>query len=114
MILRLVSLKIHPDKVEEFKQFFETIYDRIRAAQGCLSLRVVADLEGLGEFFTVSEWESPAALEAYKNTAFFQETWSRVKTFLRDRPWAQSFHVLLDEKRKALTSGNGKPDYASG
>lgn len=114
MIVRLVALKIHPDKVEEFKQYFETIYDRIRAAQGCLSLRVVADLEGLGEFFTVSEWESPAALEAYKDSAFFQETWPRVKTFLRDRPWAQSFHVLLDEKRKALTGGNGKPDFAPG
>lgn len=114
MIVRLVSLKIHPDKVEEFKQFFETIYDRIREAQGCLSLRVVADLEGLGEFFTVSEWESPAALEAYMNTAFFRGTWPRVKTFLRDRPWAQSFHVLLDEKRQALTGGDGKPDYAPG
>jgi len=114
MIVRLVSLKIHPDKVEEFKQFFETIYDRIREAQGCLSLRVVADLEGLGEFFTVSEWESPAALEAYKDSAFFRETWPRVKTFLRDRPWAQSFHVLLDEKRKALTGRDGKPDYAPG
>lgn len=114
MILRLVSLKIHPDKVEEFKQFFETIYDRIRAAQGCLSLRVVADLEGLGEFFAVSEWESPAALEAYMNSAFFQETWPRVKTFLRDRPWARSFHVLLDEKRKALTGRKGNLDYTPG
>jgi len=114
MIVRLVSLKIQLDKVEEFKQFFETIHDRIREAQGCLSLRVVADLEGLGEFFTVSEWESPAALEAYKNSAFFQETWPRVKSFLRDRPWAQSFHVLLDEKRQALTGGDGKPDYAPG
>jgi len=27
-----------------------------------------------------------SALEAYKNSAFFRETWSRVKTFLRDRP----------------------------
>lgn len=114
MIVRLVALKIQLDKVEEFKQFFGTIYDGIRAAQGCLSLRVVADLEGLGEFFTVSEWESAAALEAYKNTAFFRETWPRVKTFLRDKPWAQSFQVLLDGKRKALTGGNGKPDYAPG
>lgn len=36
MIVRLVSLKIHPGKPEEFRQFSETIYHRIREARGTL------------------------------------------------------------------------------
>jgi quinol monooxygenase YgiN len=98
VIVRLVRLKVDPKKVEEFKALFESLYDGIRAHRGCISLRLITDLEGLGEFFTLSEWESPEALEAYRQSFFFRETWPRVKAFLKEKAWAQSFHILLGGK----------------
>lgn len=96
MIVRLVSLKVSPERASEFRAYFETLYERIRSQRGCLSLRLVGDAGGDGHFFTISEWEGPDALEAYRQSAFFRESWPRVKSFLHERPWAQSFHIVLD------------------
>ncbi len=100
MIVRLVSLKVPPERANEFRAYFETLYERIRTQRGCLSLRLVADEGGDGQFFTISEWEGPDALEAYRKSAFFRESWPRVKSFLHERPWAQSFHILLDGQER--------------
>lgn len=97
MIVRLVSLKVDQERVEDFRKFFEGLYAGIKAHQGCLYLQLVRDLEGLGEYFTISVWESLETLDNYRNGPFFKETWPKVKTFLREKAWAQSFEVILDE-----------------
>ncbi|MBI2844955.1 MAG: antibiotic biosynthesis monooxygenase [Chloroflexi bacterium] len=102
MIVRLVSLKVDKERIEEFRKHFEGIYEDIKAHQGCLYLQLVRDLEGLGEYFTISVWESLEALENYRNGPFFKDTWPKVKTFLREKAWAQSFEVILDDNAPRL------------
>lgn len=101
MIVRLVSLRVDPERAAEFKKYFERLYDHIRAHAGCLFLQLVEDIQGQGDFFTISEWENAEVLEAYRTGSFFRSTWPVVKSFLREKAWAQTFHIVLDGDRRA-------------
>jgi len=97
MLVRLVSLKVKPGQADAFREFFATIFDRVASSPGCLHLRLVQDADGGDDFFTISQWISTDALEAYRQSDFFKRVWPQVKTFLREKPWAQSFQVVLGD-----------------
>lgn len=97
MIVRLVSLKFHPQHRERFLQLFEQVYPQIRARPGCLALHLVAEADGAADFLTISIWRSPEDLEAYRQSDVFGEVWPQVREMLRERPWAASYHLVAGD-----------------
>ncbi len=58
MIKRIVKLEIKPNKVDEFKQFFENNKSQILTFDGCESVTLLQDVNDDCTFFTHSFWKS--------------------------------------------------------
>ena len=108
MIVRLVCMKIKPEKLEEFRRVYEEACDRIRAFPGCMFLQLLLDMEGEGNLYTISHWRSLEDLETYRSSAFFRGVWERLKPLFRERPWAQSTTVLVDSSKMKRAAEDGR------
>jgi quinol monooxygenase YgiN len=96
MIVRLVCMKVKPERMAEFRRIYEEVCDRIRAFPGCTFLQLLADTDGESNLYTISHWRSAEDLDGYRHSAFFRGVWERLKPLFRDKPWAQSTTVLID------------------
>ena len=103
MIIRLVCMRVKPEKLAEFQAIYAGVCDRIRNFPGCLHLQLLLDTDGEGNLYTISHWRSAEDLDTYRHSPFFRGVWGRLKPLFRDRPWAQSTTVLIDssENKKA-------------
>ena len=81
MILRIVKMNVNSSHVDDFASVFQSVKPRILTQEGCLSVRLFHDAESPNVIFTVSRWTSVEALDAYRSTSFFQDTWMKVKVF---------------------------------
>ena len=102
MIKRIVKLTFEVDKVEAFTAIFEKSRLNIRRFPGCNYLEVWQEKNQPNVFFTYSFWESEAALDQYRHSALFQDTWSQTKKLFADKPmaWTVELHDIVrpDEK----------------
>jgi quinol monooxygenase YgiN len=114
VIVRLVCMKIQPEKLAEFRRIYEEACDRIRTFPGCAFLQLLADTDGECNLYTISHWRSAADLEAYRHSAFFKGVWERLKPLFRDKPWAQSTTVLIDSSEIKRAAYLAAPDVRSG
>ncbi len=69
---------------------FEQSKEKIRAFPGCLHLELLCDLDKANVRMTYSLWESPEALERYRQSELFQTTWTATKKLFADKPVAFS------------------------
>lgn len=70
-------MNFREEETAGFLEVFEASKEQIRHFPGCHYLRL---LRGEGNiFFTHSHWESPEALEAYRNSELFRTTWAKTK-----------------------------------
>ena len=67
------------DKVPELLAMFEERKNSIRNFPGCTHLELLRDIDNPDTFFTYSHWEAPAALEQYRVSDFFKDTWKFTK-----------------------------------
>lgn len=83
------------DAVLAFRnEVFEHSKDRIRAFPGCRHMELLQDATVPNVLFTLSLWDSEGALEAYRQSALFQDTWAKTKVLFAARPEAWSMVVL--------------------
>ena len=75
MLVRIVKMTFRQDAVDNFRDFFQTRKESIRAFKGCNHLQLWQDSTELNVFFTYSLWENETALLHYRNSAFFRDTW---------------------------------------
>ncbi len=94
MIKRIVKLTFQPDLVPAFMTVFEESKAKIRAFEGNLHMELLRDLAQPNVLFTLSLWENEEALERYRQSELFQQTWARTKVLFADRPAAWSVEVL--------------------
>lgn len=94
MVKRIVKLTFHPQLVPEFLALFEDTKDRIRHFPGCLHLELLQESSRHDVFFTFSIWQDEAALNAYRASDLFEDTWARTKALFRDKPEAWSLEVV--------------------
>lgn len=90
MIIRIVKMGFQPEHVNRFLEVFEQSKAHIAAMPGCKSLSLLRDKHDPCLFFTYSEWEDEKFLEAYRNSAFFEEVWKQTKVLFSIRPEAWS------------------------
>ena len=93
MLVRTVRLTFAPDAVEAFLARFDESAPQIRAYPGCRHLELWRDAHAPAVFTTLSHWDDPAALDAYRESDLFTSTWAAVKPLFADRPRAHSYRV---------------------
>jgi hypothetical protein len=95
MIKRIVKMSFHPELVDTFlMEVFETSKRKIRAFPGCHRMELLRDTHQPNVLFTLSIWENEAALDTYRHSELFQDTWAKTKVLFNDRPQAWSTDVI--------------------
>ncbi len=93
MIKRIVKLTFQEDKIDDFIQIFEERKSKIRNTEGCHHVELLQGMAPTNIFFTFSIWENEAALNNYRHSPLFQETWAKTKALFSDKPeaWTLTF-----------------------
>ena len=79
-----------PEKVEEFKAFFQTIEAKITSNPGCHHVELCKDSKLDHVYYTFSKWESEEDLERYRHSELFEEVWAKTKRMFGGKPSAYS------------------------
>jgi len=95
MLVRIVKMTFKEECIETFKTFFEGRKDSIRAFEGCTHLELWQDRSHINIFFTYSYWINEEALNNYRNSHFFNETWQQTKQMFAAKPEAWSVNQLV-------------------
>jgi len=94
MLVRLVRLTIAPQHRARFLRLFDDAAPTIRAVDGCHHLELWADARYPNVLTTYSVWRDADALNAYRDSAFFNKTWAETKTLFAAPPRALSHTVV--------------------
>ena len=94
MITRVVKLTFSPEDLNAFKQQFDSIKHIIIEMPGCQEVRLLQNTKYENVLFTISKWESEAALNAYRKTTFFKETWANTSAKFCALPQAWTLNEL--------------------
>ena len=89
-MIRIVKMHFREEKADEFLAFFHTIYPKISTFPGCTGLELLRDENNPAIFFTYSHWVDASALEAYRNSELFKDTWARTKAMFAQKGEAWS------------------------
>lgn len=90
MIVRIVKMTFRPEEVPAFLSLFDERKELIRNFEGCSHLELWRETGKEHVFFTYSHWEGEAALDHYRFSGFFKDTWSRTKALFAEKPEAWS------------------------
>ena len=83
------------DQVDTFlADVFEHSKASIRAFPGCIHMELLRRLDAPNVLFTLSFWENEAALETYRQSELFQDTWRKTKALFADKAEAWSVEVI--------------------
>lgn len=94
MIKRIVKLTFHAENTEAFITIFENSKSLIRSFPGCQHVELLRDKKQPSIFFTFSLWDSESALENYRQSELFQNTWKKTKALFSDKPAAWTVELL--------------------
>lgn len=94
MIKRIVKMTFLPEHVPQFLELFDQVRDRIRDQPGCHHVELWRDIHSPNELMTYSIWESEEDLNAYRETALFEEVWRITKSYFADRAQAWSIQMI--------------------
>jgi quinol monooxygenase YgiN len=87
-------MSFRPEAVSVFLELFNETADKIKASDGCLELSIFSDCSSPAVLFTISRWENEAALDNYRNSELFTNTWSRTKPLFAEKAKAWSLERL--------------------
>lgn len=90
MILRIVQMTFEKDKVQEFQNLFEERKLLIRNFEGCRHLELWQSAQDDAIFFTYSMWDSEDALNHYRFSELFKDTWAKTRALFAEKPQAWS------------------------
>lgn len=96
MITRIVKMHFKQGHVEDFKQLFEEVKMRIAHFPGCYGLTLLQDHHLPQTFFTYSIWEDEKALDNYRKSDLFAETWKKTKVLFDSNAQAWTTNELFN------------------
>lgn len=83
------------DSVQTFiSEVFEQSKARIRAFEGCQHMELLQHKTRPNVLFTLSYWDNEAALDAYRSSALFADTWAKTKALFAEKAEAWSTEVI--------------------
>lgn len=95
MLVRIVKMSFHEDKIPDFLKNFETVKEEIRKADGNRFLELYQDKNNKCIFFTYSYWETETDLENYRKSELFNSVWNFTKKLFNAKPEAWSVEKLV-------------------
>ncbi|MGI9159467.1 MAG: putative quinol monooxygenase [Saprospiraceae bacterium] len=94
MIKRIVKMTFREEGVDTFlNEVFESSKSAIRAFPGCRHMELLRFTDDPRVLFTFSIWDDPEALEAYRRSELFQNTWAKTKALFAEKAEAWSAEV---------------------
>ncbi len=96
MLIRIVRMTFQPDKTRDFLEIFKASSPLIRVFPGCLHLELLEDADIPAVYVTLSHWQNAGALEAYRQSALFKNTWAKTKPLFAAKPQAFSLEKTSD------------------
>jgi len=94
MLVRIVKMNFREDGIDAFKKLFDSRKLQIRNFEGCSHLELWKDRLHPHIFFTYSYWRDADALEAYRHSELFANTWAQTKSLFAGKPEAWSVNPL--------------------
>ncbi len=94
MIVRIVKMTFRPEAVPAFLELFDERKEQIRNFEGCTYLELWREAGKDNVFFTYSHWVGESALDHYRFSAFFKDTWGRTKSLFAEK--AQAWSVVQE------------------
>ncbi len=79
MLIRIVRLTLHPDKLPAFLALFDQAAPKVRRFPGCRHLELWQSKDNPGIVISYSHWDSASDLERYRQSDLFRDTWARAK-----------------------------------
>jgi quinol monooxygenase YgiN len=100
LYLRLLSLKVQPKKIVEFKKIYiEDIIPNLRAVKGCQFAYLTMSTERDDEAISLTVWDSKEDADIYEKSGKFKELLKKVKHTLSDLyQWKMSLDKEADWK----------------
>ncbi len=93
-MIRIVKMHFQTERIPEFLEVFKAAKPKIEAIEGCHEVKLVQGIDDPGTLMTISKWDGPEALEAYRHSELFKSTWAKTKIHFSDRPQAWSVDVI--------------------
>jgi quinol monooxygenase YgiN len=111
MYVRLVSLKLQEDKVDEFRRIYiDQIIPALNAWQGCQYAYLIESLRHRNEIISVTIWENKKDADIYEESGQFSELVDKVKhTFSEFYRWKMALEKSI--RGEVKTSEDMKVDY---
>ncbi len=95
MIKRIVKMKFQPELTETFlREVFDNSKLKIRAFPGCRHMELLQHTADPNVLFTFSIWDDEAALDRYRASELFQDTWAKTKVLFAERAEAWSLDLV--------------------
>ncbi len=95
-IRRIVKMTFRPDEVKNFLEVFDGSKRDIRRFAGNYGLQLLRSTDQPNVLFTLSDWENEAALNLYRESELFRQTWAKTKALFLERAEAWSVFVFDD------------------
>lgn len=96
MIKRFVKMTFKPENIDRFKDIFKASKSLIAAMDGCRHVELLQDISNPCVFFTLSIWDDPQYLEAYRQSELFAGVWAKTKVLFDDKPQAWSLKEITN------------------
>jgi quinol monooxygenase YgiN len=88
MLIRIVKMGFHKDKISDFLEIFNNSKLEIFKSEGCQCVELRVNRNNSIEFFTISHWDDEIHLELYRNSDLFKNTWNETKKLFSEKPQA--------------------------
>ena len=90
MILRIVKMEFKSESVSAFDALFKQVHAKIEAMPGCSRVQILKGIDNPCLRTTLSWWERPEDLEAYRHSELFGQVWPETKAMFQSSPVAWS------------------------
>ncbi|MDN5211329.1 antibiotic biosynthesis monooxygenase [Fulvivirgaceae bacterium BMA12] len=95
MLVRIVRMTFKRNHMDDFLKLFQRISPNIRNFKGCNHLELLRDYNQENIFVTYSYWQDEEALNNYRSSLLFKESWAATKVLFDEKPQVFSFKRFL-------------------
>jgi heme-degrading monooxygenase HmoA len=102
MFVRIVSVKVQDDKLDEFKKIYtEVIIPELKAVQGCQNAYLIESINEVDEYISLTVWNDKESADKYESSGKFDELVKKIKhTFSQFYLWKMALEKDYNAKVK--------------
>jgi len=95
MFLRLVSIKVKPDKLQEIRALenSDEVDGVLKGLKGFLFRYLLESFDNPGEIISITGWDSKADGDAYEQSGTFDEIKGKFRQWFTSTPELKSYEV---------------------